>query len=396
MARDAAVVAILVTAMVVMVGVTAGLHSLILSPISRYQGIHPSFIAVYDDGQYYTDQESHEATTCRIGPATMNLDPDHEHKDRPNLLGELRDIQIVRDLSAYEPQDAYAHIVNKFAGDPQPDEPYKSYTWEAEDSEGLTHEYQMDLWLCSLEVNAWVKPDESEEWFGMVEMPGDEVTNNRWEDAEVWLRLEASHEWGQYFQDANISNTYFGLAYMEVAQVSGSFDADPGMDVYPSSKWMALDVYDQIGGQGQDPVKPGEKAYQWRDSLLNPSVFRDEWFTKVSLADFGVYGYNALTGAYNSDTVQFKILVHVFVVGEWVVKPELERDAEEHQPPEQPEAWEVWLRDLSKWLENPFNRLKFGVISTVLLVALILLFAPWIFIDLISGGRKVGKELGGG
>ena len=81
-----------------------------LAPISMYQGIHPSFEAVYYDGQYYTTEDPGEATTARIGPATLNFDPDGPVVGKPNIVGELRDIQIVRDLAYYVPASTYQHI----------------------------------------------------------------------------------------------------------------------------------------------------------------------------------------------------------------------------------------------------------------------------------------------
>jgi len=396
---DRGTIALAFAILIIVIGLSLGLGVktgvLDLAPIRIYQGVHPSFVAVHNDGLLYTNTDPHDASTCRIGPATMNIDPDHAYKKHPNLLGEVRDVQIIRDLSTYTPQDTYAHIVSAFTGSPQPNSPYKTYTWDVETQDGMTHKYQMDLWLCSLEVNLWVKPDESGSWFGSIEMPGDEVTNNRWEDAEVWMRLEASNEWGNYFQDVNISNVYFGVAYMEIADVTGSLNEDPKMDVYPAGKWMALDVYETLGGAPVGLSAPPSQAKQYQGATLNPDVFRDEWYTKLGLADFGVYGYNALTGGYKSDTVQFKVLIHIFVVGEWKVKPELERDAGEHTPPEQPEIWEKIAANFGRWLENPFNRWKFAVGATVLILAVALIFAPWILISLVQNTKKLGKELTG-
>ena len=129
-----------------------------LSPISMYQGIHPSFEAVYYDGQYYTTGDPGEATTSRIGPATMNFDPDGPVVGMANLVGELRDIQIVRDLAYYAPSDTYQHIVADFGGSPQPEKPYRVYEWEVPEGDSV-HVYRMELWLCTLQVNIWVAPD---------------------------------------------------------------------------------------------------------------------------------------------------------------------------------------------------------------------------------------------
>lgn len=352
-----------------------------LSPISTYQGIHPSFVCVYHEGGYYTTEQTGEATTCRIGPATLNFDPDRADTNLPNLQGELRDIQIVRDLSQYEPGDAYTHIINYFGGEPQPDQAYKSYVWEVEDGDE-THIYRMELWLCSVDINLFVNPD-SKPWSSL--LPSEK--NSRYAGSEVWLRLEASNEWGQYFEDVNITNSYFGLAYMELARISGNTD-DPQLQVVPMAKWSAFDVYEQIGGEGQRATSP--TAYKWEGATLSPGVFKKDWFTKVSLTNFGTYDWNRLDGSYKADSIQLRALVHIFVVGEWVVKPEQERDMDPHTPPRKRGWFEDNIYNLDQWLKNPFNRLQFGFILTVLIIGVILILSPGL---LIGATMSIGKYM---
>jgi hypothetical protein len=349
---------------------------LTLSPISAYQGIHPSFVAVYHEGGWYSTNQPNDASVSSIGPATMNFDPDHKHRGHPNLQGELRDIQIVRDLAIYEPGDAYTHIINQFGGDPQPLEPYRSYEWEVIEGDEK-HIYKMDLWLCSMEINLWAKPDPRPFWelFLPYEKAG------RYRDSEVWLRLETSNEWGQYFEGVGVDNTYFGLGYVELAQITGTSD-DEGLQVIPMAKWSAFDVYETLGGTGVSPEEPDSQAYEYQGATLNPAVFKKEWFTKVTLSSFGCYDYNALDGSYKADSVNLKALVHVFVVGEWIVKPEEERDLEEHEPPWKAGWFVGTLTRIDDFISDPFNRLKMAFMITLIIVVVIVVFFPQVPIRL--------------
>ena len=126
-----------------------------LSTVSNYQGIHPSFEAIYFMGQLYTAEDIYDASTVRIHPSSFDFDPDVHDTGYPNLRGELRDIQIIRDLSNYEVGDTLSHIVQMGGENAMP---YKTYEWAIE-KDGLIHNYRLENWLCSMEVNLWADPD---------------------------------------------------------------------------------------------------------------------------------------------------------------------------------------------------------------------------------------------
>ena len=357
-----------------------------LSPISTYQGIHPSFQAVYYDGQYYTTGEPGEATTSRIGPATMNFDPDGPVVGQANLGGELRDIQIVRDLAYYTPGDAYQHIVADFGGSPQPGGPYRVYEWEVPEGD-LKHIYRMELWLCSLQINAWVAPDRRAWWDRMLTQY---EANSRYLDTEIWLKLEASNEWGHYFEGVDLENVYFGIGYMELAELTKSDDQK--LQVIPASKWTALDLYDSIGGAPDRAGSPVSQAYSYQGATLNQNVFKKEWYTKLTLQNFGTYDVNMLDGSFKSDTVQWKILVHVFVVGDWVVKPEIERDTDPHDPPWYTGPLQGLFEAMGAFFDDPLWRVKLAVIVTVLIIVLLLMLFPGSIIRVKRGYDKVRAE----
>jgi len=391
------VVALLLSA--VAVGVGYRLNVTGLSPISAYQGIHPSFEAVGYENRLYTTTDKYDASVCNVGPATINWDPDSNTEGLPNLRGELRDIQIVRDLSQYEVGDAMSHIVRDFGGIINPNQPYKFYEWKVDtDGDGKDDkEYRMELWLCSMEVNIWADPDRSAWWTW-----SKEVNDQHYPDVEIWLELEASQDWGTYFQGVEgIENTYFGLAYLELAELDKPDDRTR-LQVVPGSKWSAFDVYDSLGGYPESPDDPVEQAYVIKGAQLNPSVFKARWFTKVSLSDIGTYGYNILDGSFKSDFVQVKALAHVFVVGEWTVQPEEERDLVPPEPPSK-EGWLTTIvRRWAELMESPLGRLRIAIWLAVIIVLVVIFFNPGLLITLwgkysdlyknVSSRGKKGKS----
>lgn len=362
-----------------------------LSPISTYQGIHPSFEAIRYEGNLYTTENPYDASVCYIGPATMNWDPDKAEAEKPNVRGELRDIQIIDDLGEYEVQATLSHIITDFDGVYEPDRPYKTYQWKVDqDGDGWKEKnYRMELWLTSLEVNIFVDPDR-----GGLFTWSREIADQHYNDLDIWLKLEASQDWGKYFNDPLIDNTYFGLAYLELADISTPED-HTRLTVVPGSRWTAFDLYDSLGGTPKSPDEPDQQGYIYEGTELNPNVFKSEWYTKISIGDLGTYDHNPITNSFKSDTVQVKMLGHIFVVGEWVTKPPSKGDADEPDAPNVDPPWidnpiTKALMNLSENLSTPFGRVKLGIMLSVLIVMLIVIIYPQLIITI---GRNWGNAI---
>lgn len=373
-------IVVLVAAVAVGVGVKFKISS--LASISQYQGIHPQFAGVYYDGKMYTSSETYDASVCRIHPGSLDFDPDKETWYKPNIQGELRDIQIIQDLSRYEVGDAYTHILN-LGGELEEPGAYKVYTWDVE-KEGVLHQYRMELWLCSLQVNLWALPDEG----GLLKWPDGEQMNQKYSSTEVWLKLEIGPSW--YFEGAD--EAYFGLAYMELAEFSQhEAHEDPNVEVIPESKWAAFSIYDSLGGVQEDVENPLSAAYTYQGALLNPNVFKTTWYTNIHLGDFGSFDYNVVGGGFDTHSVQFRVLVHCFVVGEWKVLPTagVERDMPAHQSTTQENWWDPFL----KWLASPVTGFFGLVFGALILLALLWFFAPTLFGYLAGKARSSMKSL---
>ena len=335
-----------------------------LSTVSNYQGIHPSFEAIYFKGQLYTAEDIYDASTCRIHPSSFDFDPDIHDTGYPNLRGELRDIQIIRDLASYEVGDTLSHIVSMGGENAMP---YKVYEWEVE-TENLTHVYRMENWLCSMEVNLWADPD-SRDWLKLFQVYEKTMT---YPSTEIWLKLTPAPSW--YFEGAD--EVYFGLGYMELALMTfEDGHENPRVEVMPESRWASYSLYNSLNGFQEYVENPISQAKSYEGDLLNPDVFRDEWYFPITVDNFGCFDYNMWDGSYTSDSIQQKILVHIFVVGEWIVQPDIEHDMEEHDSSEYVGPLTQLANNLSDLISNPF----FGVGLGSLGIGLFAFALFWVF-----------------
>lgn len=383
--------AILVSGAVV--GISQRVDVLRLSPISFYQGIHPSFEGIGYHGNLYTSSNTYDASISNIGPATINWDPDKATAEMPNIRGELRDIQIVDDLAKYEVQGTLAHIISDFGGEYIPNRAYRTYNWRIDkDGDGRDdREYRMELWLCSMEVYIWVDPSRGGFWTW-----SREIGNKRYDNLDVWLKLEASQDWGHYFTDLeNLSNTYFGLGYLELADIDVLSEDHTRLTVVPGSQWSAFDLYNNLGGAGQVPDDPDSQAYIYEGTELNPGVFKSEWYTKINFGDIGTYDYNAFTRAFKSDGVKVKALAHIFVVGEWIVQPpeEDDRDIEPQEPPWKENPFYGLTKRLGEIMSSPLGRLKVGIWVAVVIFFLVVFFNPGAILYVVDNWGKAVDEV---
>ena len=339
-----------------------------LSVISNYQGLHPGFAGIYVDGVLYTNENPGNASLVRIHSSNFNFDVDGDDTGLPNLRGELRDIMIIKDMSTYAVGDVTSHIISMGGTSGSP---YKTYTWEVADGNN-TRVYKMENYLTSMEINLWAEPDVKAwyKFFQPVEKEG------QYQNLEVWLKLETGPGW--YYETDPPDELYFGLGYIELAELTildGHYN--PLMEVMPESRWAAFPIYESLSGQLEQVASPVAQAKNFKGTRINPEVFADAWYIPITLDNFGSFDHNLIDGSYNTDSIQLKVLVHVFVIGEWVVQPlEEERDMEEHKSSEK-EGWiGPLIADISNTLKNPWFK---GYLAAIPLIIIFAYFGPrWI------------------
>jgi hypothetical protein len=327
-------------------------YAVSLSVISTYQGIHPEFYGVKYQNKYYTSTTPYGASSYMFSPSSMNFDPDGADSGKPNLCGEMKDIHII--------------------SDPKYANPYKTYEWRIPDpSTGNIHVYRMELWLCRFQVNIWVSIDARTDPLEVFRFD-DEQDGQRYIDTDIWLRISVSPSW--YFEGAD--KTFFGLAYMELENFEIR-NGDPDIiEVIPEAQWAALPIYYSAFGTQEKLLDAEQQAQQYQGKLLNPEVFRTEWYTTLTMRNFGVEDWWTPFHGWKGESVQFTVFTHVFVVGEWIVKPEIERTMETHQS-QTALTWldKLWL-DIRSWFSNPFNTLFTILILAVVAIILLIIVFP--------------------
>ena len=350
------------------------------SAVSGYQGVHPSFAGIYMWDRIYTEQNRYDASVVTISGADLNFDPDDQWYHKPNLRGELRDIQVVENLRPYVNAPSF------FGLDPMPiQNPYRTYEWRVKDSAGNVHVYRMELWLCSLQVNLWAEPSYVDNWAWKANT---EYDDKRYDNTEVWLRLKP-HE-GRYFyatvggKEVEAARTYFAVAYMELYQwklggdvlsyvqaTGSSSEADAAMLIgcSPKAQWSAFTLAESLRG-AESSQKPLAKAKSYEGMLLNPDVFKEEWYTRIILSDFGTRTdwWKRLQGTYAADNAQWTALAHIFAIGEWVVKPELERNMETH-PSKSSVGWLDWF---AWWAKTPWGTLTLSSLALIIIAIVVI------------------------
>lgn len=397
------IVIILTTSLVMTSTLTPG-ASQISPSVSYYEGIHPQFSLIFHEAKYYSNDNPYGASDCRIHPGSINFDPDDWQEGKPNLGGEIRDIQIIRDLSKYVPEDTYTHILNLFnlgANSIQPEKPYKTYTWDLEDGSKAV---SMDLWLCSFDVDLWISADSPT--FGFHSTPI-ERANQRYHGTEVWLKLQVQPDW----IIEGVSAPNFAIGYIEVAQfeqylnpeVSSTWARDNQLQIIPQSKWAAASLYPVPSGlegkTDEEKLKAamsqgavnniGSEVTKYQGHELNSALFSKEWFIPITLQDMGTFNYNGWDGSYNTDSIKLKFLVHVFVFGQWTLKPEIERDMQIHVS----QINVGWLTQLGFFLSSWEGQLF--MLALGILIVIIILWFTGLLGPLLNylGARKYAAAL---
>jgi len=136
-----------------------------------------------------------------------------------------------------------------------------------------------------------------------------------------------------------------------------------------------------------------EATLSYQGALLDPSIFRSEYWTYVSLQVFRPYSYwndmLHVTGwSYEFPSVKLDFEVYVFCVGEWTIKLATDEvvPLDTHDPQVVQTSPFQGLFDwfagvgatLSSWLGNPFTQVGFGIFGLVA-IAIVGLLAVYYF-----------------
>ncbi|MDH5686274.1 MAG: hypothetical protein OEZ48_00185 [Candidatus Bathyarchaeota archaeon] len=355
--------------------------------ITGYQGLQAEFNSVYLKGYWYDSDHDGPNKNYLEWPDKrasaveffdhINLDPDHSSDLLPNLAASMSPIVVD------ETVDPKRWIWRVKVGE------------ETEEGKNATHswfriieeykEFQILRYRCEWAMNLWLSGPGTEAY------PDDLRT---YRDAQVWIRLVPQAF--VYFED-NPDQVYFSPALVQVLDVEWySFTDDKEKevkdeaiakyeDLIPKSEGETLGIFYSRGAQ---EINLQNKVLSYENQLLDPAVFRDEYWIRLSLLEFKPNSWwndpLHLTGwSWQYPSVKIKFLVHVFVVGEWTVKLEKGEtvELEVHDPTVSPPA-APWfdISHITDALEafwaDPLNKLATGLFVLMVAIVIILVFTP--------------------
>ena len=260
---------------------------------TAYEGVKPSF-----QGVYY-QQRAHEQD---FRGTQMNWDADDDKKGLPDIEGEMTSIFLPIDVRASQIPD-FIPQARAIALEDANTDPVNTYTWEIDNMAYKMEEYDLK-WFVSLEAGY--------DSTGILQDA--ESDNQRYNDVEVWFKLDTSPSW--IFEGADQS--YFTVGKIEVDYVQKQGREIGKIDVSPESQGTAMTLFYQPYGSPVDFDEETWKGYESSGVRLNPEVFRDTLYTMIRLDDFGTQqdwgiGWIATEG----DIVTWEFTVKVFVIGEW-------------------------------------------------------------------------------
>jgi len=354
-----------------------------LNIISNYQGPKPIFYGIYLDNRFYTAKECYDASLC-VFDTSLEFDPDKKYNGMGNLAGEMTTIFIPKYSGGSIPDWVPSWMTNDLY---YISNPINVYTWKVT-SNGTTKVFRMEEWLLKYYLTISYEWDTNEESGLFTFMPRDV----RYRNAEVWLKITLNNMW--YFDGAD--QVFFGIGKITLSNIvvkskTKDKETDPIniVRVNPSSIGSSLPLY----------LKPRDPEYEYRASdplvykglELNPNVFPRHVYTRIILEDFGSRVIREGLFNYNSygDVVTYEFNVHVFVVGQWIVK-DIENIPDEYgrqskvtstQP-----IFEIPDLGIGLW-----GKLIVTMILTLALLIIIALFMPGLLVFISQMFRRLSK-----
>ncbi|MFW6109382.1 MAG: hypothetical protein ACOC6N_02930 [archaeon] len=270
-------------------------QNIVTGRTTMFEGVLPSFHSVYYEGVAY-DANGFRGTQ-------MDFDVDDPNRGLPDLEGEMTSIFLPVDVGIEDIPD-YVPKSRAIALQGADTDPVNIYTWQIDDTAYRMEEYDLK-WFVSMEAG-----------YDTIGRFDEEGNNQRWKNAEIWIRLDTSPTW--YFEGAD--KTYFTVAkiksdYVEVV----GLDANR-IDVSPEAIGTSLSLFYRPWGESLDLEEDDFNAFAVGETHLNPEIFRNELYTVLRLDDFGSQAEGLVSRTYQGDIVTWEFTVKTFVVGEWKVQ----------------------------------------------------------------------------
>ena len=343
------------------------------------QGLETQFNSVFFDGKWWSNNEKSGSPSSMSFGYDMDFDPDAASDGYPDLCASQQPITVQTDM---EP---------------------KSYVWNYKvgsktfDNGTIADEYkqfEMFRYRCTWAMNLWLS---GPEWEAAVQnaLVG---TTKDYGSTKVWLKLVPRSF--VYFTE-NPDQVFFAPAYIglvENVQWSGlNKDGsetvnDPQMlssqDLIPKAGGEVVGIYYERGG---GEVMTEDKLLSYQDTNLDPQIFRNEYWARISLLSFHSLSWYDLGLFHNwkFPSAHMKFLVYLFVVGQWTVYIKTGE-----VPVLNPHTPIAQVTDvLGDFLTNPWTLFWLFSLGSLLILVLLIIFAPGVLTviaSLILGRRKSG------
>jgi len=311
-----AVILILIL-LIVLEGGYSGLRFLSMSSLSYttgYEGVKARFAGVSYDG------ENFKGTGWS---STFNVDFDEATSGLPDVAGEMTSVFVPSESVGQQPTQFGGFDLSQWlVKSTVVKNPVAQHEWELTENDTTTL-YVMEEWELRWFASISCEPA----IMGEVATPltNQVVRRNRLLNVEVWMELDLAPIW--YFEGQDTS--YFAIAQLKLAEdvaLGGRHHKEgyqeekrnPELSVTPYSRDSLIGLYH--GLFASEGNRADKQVYEYKGKKLNPDLFTDKVYAKITLNDFGVTSWYAFGTHWRADVATFAFKVRVFVIGQWTVK----------------------------------------------------------------------------
>jgi len=337
--------------------------------------------------------DNHVASSCYF-VEPLDFDPDEQNgfKSKPNLAGSMGYVTVDKEVApiTYGPwrvKVGEQWVLKKNA----------THSWQ--EKQYIYKEFEIKRFKCDWQVNLWLTGTGNEAY------PSQDT---HYMATEIWMRVVPQSFC--YFLETP-DQVYFAPALMQVVDVTYEYEGKESpevatdWDIHPEVIGENFYIYYEKGGA---PIDMEEAILQYQGAKLDPRIFRNEYWIKFHIYDLAAlswFPYYPHTGTWQWKwpSYNFKVLIYIFVVGEWTVKL-YSGEVKELTPHKTGGGGDNIFEILGNWLyENFLNNPWFWLIMIIVLIFLglgvlvvLALFAPGFLTAVTSliGGRR--KKKGGG
>lgn len=368
------------------------------SYVTGYQGAKARFAGVSYDGKTYGGNDLSIFSSYSFD-TTLRFDPDSTGSGKPPIAGEMTAVFVPSESLGKQPStfgNSGDDIADWLLASSRVTNPVNVYEWDlalATGASNLTAVYRMEDWQCKWFFSISSEPTGKE--IKGVPTKGLALTDRNYlTDCEIWFEIDISPTW--YFEGTDTA--YFAIAELRLSHIgfggktdAGDFEEETNseMRVSPSSGGALMPIY--YGIFGKEANRAEKEAFEYNGKRLNPDLFTDKVYTKFTLNDFGVNSWFDYGTFWRADVVTVGVDVHVFVIGEWLVKDiqELKKIEEEFGRDAKTGGYGLG----TAWLfSDPAGRLILLAIGAVFILLLLAIFAPTFLLGLMMLMRPSGRR----